>query len=231
MRLPRLAARGGALLTLLLALLLVRPAAAESAPRGAMVRPTAVATTANDIRDIRGPYPLPSPWRVPLIVGAGLALLAGGYALWRWRRGQAKVEAGLAPHERALARLAAAREMMQPDQARVFSIEVSQTVREFIEARYAVDAPHRTTDEFLRELATSRESVLAAHRKPLAEFLAACDLAKFGGFKLSHAEMERLWATARHFILAAAPPAPVSPQPTSGSPQAGSSSHGPVPSA
>jgi hypothetical protein len=158
-----------------------------------------------DIRDIRGPKPIDSPWLIPLI-GLG-GILAGGaaFAAWAWyRRRQRGAVKGLA--EIALERLTRARELMVPAKCREFSIEVSGVVREYIERRFLVMAAHRTTDEFLHDLLEPAESMLAANRALLAHFLQSCDLAKFGGWNLTINDMETMLQSAIRFVAAAAPP-------------------------
>jgi len=161
---------------------------------------TADLTSAEDIRDIRGPKSVASPWLVPA-VAAGAALLAmAGYAAWRWkqRRGLPRK---LLPFEIALQRIEALRPLMQPSSVREFSIAISDIVRGHIEQAFSVTATHRTTEEFLRDLLDSSNASLAAHRNLLAEFLHRCDVAKFAGVSLSRQIMESLCASARSFVI------------------------------
>ncbi len=149
--------------------------------------PNGAIASSEDIRDIRGPKPIASPWVIPLMVLAALLVAGSGYAAWRWdsRRQHAVTKL---PSEIALERLKQARALMHPSGAREFSIEVSSIVRDYIEIRFRVMAAHRTTDEFLHELLESGDSLLAAHRDLLADFLQSCDLAKFGGLESAGGE-------------------------------------------
>lgn len=189
------------------------PAAAAAAPPA-----SGAPTAAEDIRDIRGPKPIASPWLVPAVGGGACLLAVLGYLLWRWLR-RRKIEPGLSPVEVALRRLEAARALLQPGQCREFSIEVSAAVREYIESRFGVMAAHRTTHEFLHDLLTSADAGLAGHRELLGEFLQSCDLAKFGGWNLGIEQMGSMLESARRFIrsaaapAAAADPAPAAPGP------------------
>ena len=153
-----------------------------------------------DIRDIRGPKHIPSPWLWPAWVAGGLALGALGYAVWRWNRRRAIAAAKL-PYEIALDRLEEARALMQPENAREFSITVSEIVRNYIEDRFQVRAARRTTEEFLHELLEPSDSMLASHCGLLADFLIHCDLAKFARWILSIQEMETMLQSARTFVL------------------------------
>jgi hypothetical protein len=154
-----------------------------------------------DIRDIRGPKPVPS-LLLPLLLAAAAALLiACGYAAWRWKQRRRAQRIKL-PFELALERLDAARASMRLDDARQFSIEVSDAVRGYIEQQFHAMAAHRTTHEFLHDLLGSSEALLAEHRTLLADFLNLCDLAKFAGWQLSAQEMQTMHSRARAFVLA-----------------------------
>jgi hypothetical protein len=165
--------------------------------------PNGALASSEDIRDIRGPKPIPSPWVVPLLVIAGLVAAGSGYALWRWNRRRRLAVAKL-PSEIALERLEQAQALMHASRGREFSIEVSSIVRDYIESRFRVMAAHRTTDEFLHDLLESADSSLAAHRELLAEFLQSCDLAKFGGWNLPQLNMEVMLQGARRFVIESA---------------------------
>ncbi len=189
------------------------------------------AAPADDIRDIRGPKPVASPWVVWALVGAGVLAAVLAYGLWKWikRRRRAPEKTDV---EVALDRLDAARALMRAGGARDFSIEVSAVVREYIERRFRVMAAHRTTHEFLHDLVLSTVPGLAAQRELLGEFLQSCDLAKFGGWNLDIAQMSAMLESARRFIQAAAdadaaaqaaqnsaPPEPIPPPSSPGKPR------------
>jgi hypothetical protein len=165
----------------------------------------AVAEAAEDIRDIRGPKFILPPWLVPAVI-AGVVLLAlGALGLWRWLRRRRRPRA-LLPFEIALQRLEEMRALMQPEDAREFSIAVSDVVRRYIEERFGVTATHRTTEEFLHDLLESSHAPLARHRALLSEFLQQCDLVKFAGMSLTLQNMESLHHSARAFVLETAQP-------------------------
>ena len=161
---------------------------------------------AQDIRDIRGPKHIPSPWLWPAWLAGGLALSALGYAAWRWNRRRALAPAKSA-YEMALDRLEEARALMQPENAREFSITVSEIVRHYIEDRFHVWAARRTTEEFLHDLLDSSDAFLSGHRGLLGDFLHQCDLAKFARWILSIEEMETMLQSARTFVIATGQPA------------------------
>jgi len=179
----------------------VTPANNRTAPALAKMSPaTPSSVISEDIRDIRGPKHIPSPWLWPLWLAGGAALAALLYATWRWNRRRA-LAAALLPYEIALAKLEAARALMQPENAREFSIIVSEIVRQYIEVRFEVWAARRTTEEFLHDLIDPSDVSLANHRDLLADFLRHCDLAKFARWILSIEEMETMLQSAHNFVL------------------------------
>ena len=165
----------------------------------------AVAEAAEDIRDIRGPKFIFPPWLLPAVI-AGVVLLAlSALGLRRWLRRRRRPRV-LLPFEIALQRLEEMRALMQPEDAREFSIAVSDVVRRYIEERFGVTATHRTTEEFLHDLLESSHAPLARHRALLSEFLQQCDLVKFAGMSLTLQNMESLHHSARAFVLETAQP-------------------------
>jgi len=178
-------------------------AAGATTPASAL--PGAAAPPEEDIRDIHPPFHIPS--NLPWILGAtgAAALAAIGYGAWRWTRKGARQ---LLPYEIALAKLETTRPLIHSETTREFSIAVSEIVRCFIEQCFPVRAAHRTTDEFLHELAAQSDSPLAAHRETFIPFLEHCDLAKFARWNLPEPRMESMFDSARALILSIANPAP-----------------------
>ena len=74
---------------------------------------------------------------------------------------------------------------MQPETARAFGIEASETIREYIEQRFGIVATQRTTEEFMQSVLAGANSSLAQHRELLSQFLQQCDLVKFAGDSLA----------------------------------------------
>lgn len=166
--------------------------------------PASTGSKTEDIRDIRGPISIPSPWRWLWIPLAAMALLGLLYAGWRWYRLFAKAKART-PFETALERLERAKTLMKPEQAREYSFAVSEIVREYIEQRFGERAARRTTQEFLRDVVNQPGAALARHSSLLEEFLRHCDLAKFGRWQLDVPQMESMQESAHTFILGTRP--------------------------
>ncbi len=179
----------------------IAPVSRMTAPSVAKAAPARTPSAMiEDIRDIRGPKHIPSPWLWPVWLAGGVALAALLYAAWLWNRRRA-LGSVLLPYEIALADLEEARALMQPENAREFSIAVSEIVRQYIEERFRVLAARRTTEEFLHDLLEQSDALLMSHRGLLADFLQHCDLAKFACWILSIDEMETMLKSAHTFVL------------------------------
>lgn len=155
-----------------------------------------------DIRDIHGPVTIPSWWRLAVIAGGGvltLGLIGAAIRLSRRRR-------PLTPEEQALKLLDEAKPLADAGKPREYAGAASEAVRWYIEQRFALRAAHSTTEEFLTELAAG--PALSARRAALAEFLQACDLAKFASYALPREGMHSLHELARNFVLTATSPQP-----------------------
>ena len=102
-------------------------------------------------------------------------------------------------HEDALAELEKARALMSPENSRPYGIAVSGIVRHYIERRFAIVAPRRSTEEFLVEAAASAK-MEPSHRKLLAEFLGTCDFLKFARARGEMTELEAQHQAAVRFV-------------------------------
>jgi hypothetical protein len=166
----------------------------------------ALAESAEDIRDIRGPKAVPpGSWMISAALAGVLVVALCAYAVWRRR--QRVAGRTLTLSERTLERLESTRPLMRPATAREFGIAASEVIRDYIEKRFDVVATQRTTEEFLQTLLQSSNEALARHRPLLAEFLQQCDFVKFAGASLAITDMESLFKSARGFVLETAEPA------------------------
>ncbi|MEY4570499.1 MAG: hypothetical protein RLZZ398_1938 [Verrucomicrobiota bacterium] len=154
--------------------------------------------------DIRGPKALveiPVPQKPPILlwscVGGGVLLLALTAYLWKRRALQQRLKS---PREIALTSLAELETSREVITAEVFANCTAQTVRQYIAARFGLAAPRRTTEEFLRDLASQQSSPLLNESEPLRAFLKSCDLAKFAGSHLNSTQRDELLQAARSFI-------------------------------
>jgi len=149
-----------------------------------------------DIRDIKGLVPVPFNWWWLALVATVLLLVAA--FVWWWKRRQPKAETKPAvapptPLEVALAALQQLREADLPVEE--FYTELAAIVRQFIEGRYGLHAPERTTEEFLAEA-----SLPERHMILLRTFLVEADLVKFARHRPGKDDMVRAFAAAENFV-------------------------------
>ena len=157
-----------------------------------------------DVEDIVGPQDLPrSPLR-RLWWGLAAALPAAGLLFWLWRR--RRRGAGMLPpprpaHEIAYDDLRAlvARDLPGQGLYKEFYQEVSAILRRYIENRFQLHAPERTTEEFLDEL--RRDATLSQpHKELLQGFLVHCDLVKFAEVVPGPEQMQETFDRCKAFI-------------------------------
>ena len=139
---------------------------------------------------------------------AALALLAFGVS--RLRR--ARRVRRMTPRERALRELEALLARGLPGRGRFkdYYVELTMVVRRYVERRYGIRAPRRTTEEFLAEAGRAAAFDAATVRR-LADFLEAADLVKFAGARATEETAGEAAGRARAYLeaeSAAPPPAP-----------------------
>ena len=104
-------------------------------------------------------------------------------------------------HVEALRELEAIRGLGLLEEGRLaeFTDRVSDVLRRYVEARFDLPAPERTTEEFLDEIA--RAPVLDRERKRfLAEYLAQCDLVKFAAREPGRRELDGIYDSSVEFV-------------------------------
>lgn len=164
--------------------------------------PQTAAGTNAELRPLRGPVEIPTGWEWlwwTLAILALIALIVVGVIYLR--RYLARRPAAVAPPEppyvRARRRLEAALRLLSEPQP--YCTEVSDTLRVYLEERFELRAPERTTEEFLRDL--QRTSALNQKQKQsLAGFLEQCDLVKFAKFEPPEVTLRELRETALRIV-------------------------------
>ena len=80
-----------------------------------------------------------------------------------------------------------------------FYERISGILRYYIEDRYDLHAPERTTEEFLFELQAT-DVLAAADKKVLEEFLTHCDLVKFARHAPTTEQIQRTFDLVKDFV-------------------------------
>lgn len=148
-------------------------------------------------------------WPYALAIAVGVAA-----AVW-WRMSRNKPAAAapapapapppLSPWAKALARLEELQPTgeEEPEAARAHVDAISDVLRVYIEDRFGIQAPERTTEEFLSEAYRVHE--LTQNRDMLKTFLERCDRVKFAGETPTRAGIESVLTDAREFVRKTTP--------------------------
>ncbi|MEN6577508.1 MAG: BatD family protein [Phycisphaerales bacterium] len=154
-----------------------------------------------DIEDVVG---MPKParrWWLWGLAALVLATVPAGWLLLRGRRARQLVRIFKPAHEVAYARLKAlvALNLVEQGQIKEFYERISGILRHYIEDRFDLHAPERTTEEFLAELRDA--AVLApSDKQVLEEFLTHCDLVKFAKHEPPTEQIQRTFDLVKGFI-------------------------------
>jgi hypothetical protein len=138
-------------------------------------------------------------WILPAV-----AVVGGAGGLWlyfRRKKTKAAVRIFKSPHEIAYARLQSLiqRDLVKAGKVKEFYEAISDILRHYIEDRFELRAPERTTEEFLFEIRNT--GVLSeSDRKALTEFLTHCDLVKFAKHSPTNEQIQHTFDLAKNFI-------------------------------
>ena len=168
-----------------------------------------------DIRPAKGglaQWPAP-PSRWMWIALAVLAVLAAAFFALRkfltTPRTFLHLPPPVPPHQTALEALVALRQKGWIEALKIepFYVELSAIVRRYLEARFGLRAPERTTEEFIRDALSSRK-LSDAHRDLVAGFLEQSDLVKFARHAPGQADMRNALDSAERLVRETMPAAP-----------------------
>ncbi len=175
-------------------------------------------------RDIKGLVRWPGVfprWVTGLLIVAVLALLAGFLVSRFLSKPRTILHAAprIPPHEIALASLRElkARGWIEQGNIEPFYVELSAIVRRYIEDRFQLRAPERTTEEFIREAVTSR-LLSPDHQMLTHDFLEQCDLVKFAQHHPAQPDMLAAFEAAERLVRETIPAPPVPSNPVKPSP-------------
>ena len=154
----------------------------------------------DDLRLLEPPVPFRlNPW----IVAAVLAVLVFLWWFRRWRKtthgARTQAQAIRQAHDDALAELERLFALIEREESRPYATESSGVIRRYIETRFALSAPRRSTEEFLAE-AQQSPKLEPQHRALLGDFLRICDLLKFARTFANRTELKELHEAAVRFV-------------------------------
>ena len=143
---------------------------------------------------------VPNPWTWVFWTAGillALALIATALIVWLAKQKRRAIVPPVPPHVRARQKIDAA--LLLIGDPRAFCIAVSDAVRVYLEERFNLRAPERTTEEFLRDL--QKTSALTTQQKEsLGAFLEQCDLVKFARFEPPESLLRELHESALRLV-------------------------------
>jgi hypothetical protein len=156
------------------------------------------------IEDIEGVVDMPrqpSFWWIWVLGVMGVCGAGGAWLLVRRRRVRELVRIFKPAHEIAYDRLRALvrEDLVGAGRIKEFYERLSNILRHYIEHRFNLKAPERTTEEFLLELAGA-DVLPAADKERLGEFLTHCDLVKFAKHTPTTEQIQRTFDLVKDFI-------------------------------
>lgn len=158
------------------------------------------AAMATDIRPQKPPVRIRAGWTAWLLPLLGAVLLVLAWLAWQRYRRQRQVPpppVAIPPYRRALERLRAALDLIHDPHR--FTVEVSHTLRVYLEERFNLHAPERTTEEFLTELQAG-QVLTPLQQQLMADFLTRCDLVKFARYEPGEPELRELYDAAVRLV-------------------------------
>ena len=162
-----------------------------------------------ELQDIRGPIDIslskPWPWWAWLIIGCSVTIAIIAFLLILANRRTEEAALPVAQLLPADIEAMAAIDKLESEQLlnsarfHIFYTRLSTIVRRYIERRFSVMAPERTTDEFLREI--RHQAILSgAQKDALESFLRAADMVKFAKHEPLPQEGNAALLGARQFV-------------------------------
>lgn len=153
-----------------------------------------------------GPQAAPRPvtarwqfWVLATIIGIALLGLVAYW--WLTHRELRSIEPAKDPWETALARLEALsqRNLAKQGKFDAYYVDLSAILRYYIEGRFALHAPERTTQEFLGEMMET-DLFSKEQEEFLKTFLRLCDRVKFARHELGLLDMEASFTQVSNFV-------------------------------
>jgi len=162
---------------------------------------------ASDVRGIKPPVSLDKRYFKLYIIIAivfGILLLVAIVLHYVYRRKQRETESipePLSAHQIAYNDLESLRAMdlISKGQIKEYYYRLSNIVRHYIENRFKLMAPERTTEEFLIEM-TVTGKLSGVHKELVGNFLEHCDMVKFAAYGPDSREIEGSFNSAKKLV-------------------------------
>ena len=161
---------------------------------------------ASDVRGIKPPVAISkSYFRLYIIIAIVLGVLAIAAAIILLYRGKQKefefVPAPLPAHQIAYNELENLKALNLISEGRIkeYYYRLSNIVRHYIESRFRLMAPERTTEEFLAEM-TVTDRLAGVHKELISNFLEHCDMVKFAAYGPDSLEIENSFDSATKLV-------------------------------
>ena len=162
---------------------------------------------ASDVRGIKPPMSLDKRYFKLYIIIAivfGVLILTAivlHYISLRKQRETESIQEPLSAHQIAYNDLESLRAMDLISKGRIkeYYYRLSNIVRHYIENRFKLMAPERTTEEFLVEM-TVTGKLTGAHKELVGNFLEHCDMVKFAAYGPDSQEIENSFNSAKKLV-------------------------------
>jgi hypothetical protein len=156
------------------------------------------------IAGIEGVVEMPakaSYWWIWVLCAAGIIAAVASWFYIRRRQVKELVRIFKPAHEIAYERLRALvkQNLIKSGKIKEFYERISDILRHYIEHRFNLRAPERTTEEFLAEL-PSANVLSKSDQNQLEEFLIHCDLVKFAKYNPTAEQIQRTFDLVKNFI-------------------------------
>lgn len=162
--------------------------------------------TDQDIKESKSPVPLEANYLPLILLAAGGVIIVVLFFLG-FRKCFRRKERVLPPppprpsHEIAYEELARIKSANLPAQGKIkeYFTRVSDVARRYLENRFGLRAPERTTEEFLIDMATT-DVLSLPHQELVGNFLEKCDLVKFARYGPQEREIEDVYGSAVRLV-------------------------------
>jgi len=156
------------------------------------------------IADIEGVVVMPeqpSYWWAWTLGAAAMVIAVGGWLHFRQKRIKKLIRIFRPAHEVAFERLRALvrEQLIEQGKIKQFYERISNILRHYIEDRFELRAPERTTEEFLIEIRCA-DAFSNSQKQDLGRFLEHCDLVKFAKYQPTTEQIQQTFDLVKGFI-------------------------------